>query len=71
MIVAHRGLKVKVKIMSQANVVSLTSIEGSFYRMSYAVHGICHGHVSVCVCLCVYPSEVRVLLKWLYIGTRK
>ena len=31
MTIAHRGLKVKVKIMGQANAVALTAIEGSFF----------------------------------------
>ena len=31
--------------------------------------GICHGRVSVCLCVC--PSQVGVLLKWLNVGTRK
>ena len=34
MTIAHRGLKVKVKVMDQANTVSPTSIEGSFYSLS-------------------------------------
>ena len=38
-----------------------------FYCASYALRGICHGHVSMCLCL----SQVGVLLKWLNIGTRK
>ena len=33
--------------------------------------GICHGRVSVCLSVCVCPSQVGVLLKWLNVGTRK
>ena len=42
---------------------------GFLYRASYALRGICHGHVSVCLSVCL--SQVGVLLKWLNIGTRK
>ena len=31
MTIAHRGLKVKVKVMGQANAVGPTSIESSFF----------------------------------------
>ena len=31
MAIARRGLKVKVKVMGQANAVGLTLIEGSFF----------------------------------------
>ena len=39
----------------------------NFYRASYALCSICHGPVSVCVCL----SQVRVLQKQLNVGWRK
>ena len=39
----------------------------SFYRTSYALCGICHGRVSVCVCL----SQAGIASKRLYIRSRK
>ena len=50
-----------------------------FYCASYALRGICHGpvyvclcvFVSVCLCVCLCLLHVGVLLKWLNIGASK
>ena len=44
MTIAHRGLKVKVTVMRQANAVGPTSIEGSFSSRTIS-HSVSPGYV--------------------------
>ena len=54
--IARRGLKVKVKVMDQANAVGPTSIEGSFFSSCY------RGRVCLCACLSAHWLYGDVLL---------
>ena len=66
--------RLKVKVMGRANVVHPTSMQGSFYRASYALAVYA---VALCLCLCLRVcvclrlAQVGVLLKWPNVGTRK
>ena len=56
------GLPILVLIVVNLNsrFCDFVHING-FYRTSYALRGICHGPVSVC--LCMFLSQVGVLIK--------
>ena len=73
MTIARKKLKVKVigqgqgRGSGQANAIGTTSDKGSFDRASYALRGICHGPVSVCLRVCVSVTSwcSTKMAKWI------
>ena len=53
MTIAHRGLKVKVKVMGQAHAVGPTSIEGSFFLVSVPYAFLYCTSVSCIISYCI------------------